>query len=74
MVDIEQGSMARIKIRTDLGMDAAGTATLFAGLLVSTCHAVHIGRGSAQVGEIALEVGHLHHLPDFPENALLRTA
>ena len=34
-------------------------------------HAVHIGRRSAQVAEIALESVHLHHLLHLAQNALL---
>ncbi len=62
MVNVEQTAVVGIKVRTDLRMDATGTATLLTGIKVTAVHAVHIGRWTAEVGEVTLEVGHLDHL------------
>ena len=62
MIDVEQGLMVRVEVRTYLGMDTTGSATFLTGIEVASVHAVHIGRWAAKVGEIALEVGHLDNL------------
>ena len=54
--------MVGVEVGTDLRMDAAGALATFAGIEVSAVHAVHVGRGSAEVAEIALEIGHLDDL------------
>lgn len=55
-------------------MDAAGSLAFLTCLDVTSFHAVHIGRGTAEVREITFEVRHLHHLPDFPQDTLLGAA
>ena len=62
MIDVEQSAMVGIEVRTDLRMDAAGTSALLTGLEIAPMHAVHVGRGSTEVGEVTFEVGHLHDL------------
>ena len=62
MIDVEQATVVGVEVRTDLGMYAAGAATLLTSVEVAAMHAIHIGRRTAEVGEVALEVGHLHHL------------
>lgn len=62
MIDVEQTSMAGVKVGTDGRMDATGPTALLAGSLVASSHTVHIGRGPSEVGEVTLEVGHGHHL------------
>ena len=62
MIDVEQWLMIGVEVRTYLGMDTTGSATLLTGIEVTSVHAVHIGRRTAKVGEIALEVGHLNNL------------
>ena len=73
MVDIQQGTVVRIEVRTYLRMDTAGTLAFLTSLDVTSFHAVHIGRRSSEVREVPFEVGHLHYLFDFLENTLLRT-
>ena len=73
-VDVEQLGMTGVEVRADLRMDAAGTSALLTGILVAPVHAVHVGRGSAEVGEVAFEVGHLDDLLHLFQNALLRAA
>ena len=74
MVDVEQLAVVGVEVRTDLRLDATGSAAFLTGVLVAPRHTVHIGRGSTEVGEIALEVGHLHHLLHLAQDALLRAA
>ena len=66
--------MVGVEIRAYLRMDATGTTAFLAGIEVAPVHAVHIGRGSSEVGEVALEVGHLDDLLYFLEDALFRAA
>ena len=62
--------MVSIEIQTDLRMDAAGTATFLAGVLIAARHAVHVCRRPAEIGEVAFEVGHLDDLLHLAEDAL----
>jgi len=62
VVDVEQSGVAGVEVRTDLRMYAAGSPALLAGVDVAAMHAVHIGRRSAEVAEVALEVGHVDDL------------
>ena len=55
-------------------MDAAGTLAAFAGSMIAAMHAIHVGRRSAQVAEVAFEVGHLNDLPYLSQYAFLGTA
>ena len=73
-VDVEQGTVVGIQVRTNLRMDTAGSLAFLTRLDVTSFHAVHIGRGTAEVREITFEVRHLHHLPDFPQDTLLGAA
>ena len=70
-VDVDKSTVVGIEVRTDGGMYAAGTGTALACLLVASAHAIHVGRRSAEVGEIAFEVGHLSHLLHLAQYALL---
>jgi hypothetical protein len=62
-----------VEIGADVGVDARGALAYFAGALVAAGHAVHVGRGAAKVGEIALEVGHLDDLFHFAQDAFFRS-
>ena len=73
-VDVEEFRVVGVEVRTDLRMDAAGTAAFLAGVLIAARHAVHVCRGSAEVGEVAFEVGHLDDLLHLAEDALFRAA
>ena len=61
-IDVEQRTVVGVKVRTYLRMDATGSLALLASLDVAPFHAVHVGRGSTEVGEIATEIGHLGDL------------
>ena len=74
MIDIEQLAVVGVEVRTYLRLDATGAAAFLTGVLVAPRHAVHIGRGASEVGEIALEIRHLHHLLHLAEDALLGAA
>ena len=52
-------------------MDARRSLAPFTNVLVAAFHAVHVGRGAAEVTQISFEVGQKHHLAYFFENALL---
>ena len=62
MVDIQQGRVVGVQIRTDLRMDAGRTLAFLTGKEVTTMHAVHVGRRTAQIAEVAFEVIHLGYL------------
>ena len=55
-VDVEQGPVVGVEVGTDGGGQARGLATYGAETGVAAVHTVHIGRRTAQVGEIAFEV------------------
>lgn len=74
MIDVEQLAHVGVEVGAYLGMDARRTRTLFASLMVAPMHAVHVGRGSAKVAQIALEIGHLCDEFHFFEDALLAPA
>ena len=74
MIDFKQRSVVGYEIRTNLRIDARGTFAHSTSLRVLAVHSIHIGRGSAKVGQIALEVGHFYHLLHLFYDALLRTA
>ena len=74
MIDFKQRSVVGYEIRTNLRIDARGTLAHSTRLWILAVHSIHIGRGSAKVGQIALEVGHFYHLLHLLYYALLRTA
>ena len=62
MIDIQQFLMVGVEVGANLRMDTTGTLALLAGIEILAMHAVHIGRGSSQIGEITFEIRHLYHL------------
>ena len=74
MIDVEQLAVVGVEVGTDLRMDATGPPALLAVALVASAHAVHIGRGTAEVGEVAFEVGHPDDLFHLFQDALLGAA
>ena len=62
-VDVDEARVVGVEVGTDLGMDAAGPLAALTGGEVAAVHAVHVGRGAAEVAEVAFEVGHLDDLP-----------
>ena len=73
-VDVDELGVVGVEVGTDLGMYAAGSLAPFAGGVVAAVHAVHVGRGSAEVAEVAFEVGHLDDLLHLAQYALLGAA
>ena len=71
MVDVEQGGVVGVEVLADVRMDARGAFALVANVEVFAVHGVHICRWTAQVAEIALEVGELCDGLDLFENAFL---
>ena len=71
MVDFEQSGMVCFKVRADFRIHAAGPLAVFTRPLVSACHAVHVGRRPAEVGQVAFEIGHFHHLLHLLQDAFL---
>lgn len=70
-VDFQEARVVGVKIRAYLRMDATGAFAFFAGVDVAPVHPVHVCRWSSQVGEIAFEVVHLHHLSHFLQDTFL---
>lgn len=74
MVDVEQLLVAGVEVWTDLGMDAGGALAVLAGLEIAPVHAVHIGRRTSEVAEVAFEPGHLNDLAHLAQDVLLGPA
>ena len=74
VVDVEQGPVVGVQVGAYLGMDARGALALLAQFLVGAVHAIHVGTRSAQITQIALEVGQLHDGLHFLQDAFLASA
>ena len=74
VIDVEQGRVVGVQIGAYLRMNARGALAPLAGFQVLAMHAVHVGRRSAQVAQVALEVGQLAHFVHFFQDALFRAA
>lgn len=57
MVDVEQGGMVGVEVGAHLRMDARRAFAFVANVEVLAVHGVHIGGRTAQVAQIAFEVG-----------------
>ena len=57
--------MICIQVLTDHGRDTRRLLAFGTDLRIQPFHAVHIGRGSAQITQIAFEVRHLGDRLDF---------
>ena len=66
--------MVSIEVGTHLWVDTTGSLTLLADVQVVAVHAIHVGRWSTQIGQITLEVVHLHDLLHLVDDALFRAA
>jgi len=71
MVDFKQSGMVCFKVRTDFRIHTAGAFAVLACPLIPACHAVHVGRRPAEVGQVAFEIGHFHHLLHLLQDAFL---
>lgn len=69
MVDVEELGVVGVEVAADVGIDAGGTFALVAKVEVAAVHGIHVGRGSAEVAEVAFEVGQLGDGLDFAEDA-----
>ena len=74
VVYLEQLRVVGVEVGAHLRMDTRRTFADGARLWVVAVHTVHIGRRTTEVGEVALEVGHLYHLLHLLHDATLRTA
>ena len=63
--------MIDIQVGTHFRMDTRWTFAFFAYFHIDTMQVVHVGRRSAQVTQIAFEIGLLSNLSDFLQNGLL---
>lgn len=59
LVDLEQARMVVVEIRAGGGMQTAGAQAFATFFEVAAAHGIHVGAGSAEVADIALEVRHL---------------
>ena len=66
--------MVGIQVGTYLRINTTGTLAFLTGLEITSVHAVHVGRRTTQIAEIALESVHLHDLLHLAQNALLGAA
>ena len=69
-VDVEQGLVVCIEVGAYSGTDARGAFAATAYVAVFAVHHVHVGRRTAEVGEVAFESRHLYHLFHFAHDAL----
>ncbi len=67
-VYVEERPVVGVEVAARQGMQARGPEATRALLLVASAHAVHVGRGAAEVAYIALEIGHTCHLTGFADN------
>ena len=56
IVEVDKRTMVGLEVFTYSGLDAAISWTLLTKRLVLSRHAVHIGRGTAEVGDDTIEV------------------
>lgn len=68
LIEAEQAGVVGIHVLTDLWEDAGGAGALLAQLDIAPPHSVHIGGGSAEVGEIALEAREFRDKLDLAED------
>ena len=73
-VEVEEEPVVGVEVTAGGGMEARGATAALAEGAVAAAHAVHVGRGSAEVAEVALEVGHLRHGTHLAQDALLAAA
>lgn len=71
VVNVEQGTVIGVEVGAGLGMQARRATAQFAALQIASVHAIHVGAGSAQVADVALEVGHACDLLYLAHDGLL---
>ena len=74
MVNLQQLAVVGIEVRTNLRVHARWALAHLARLLVLAMHAVHVGRRTAQVAQIALEIRHFYDFLHLFQDALLASA
>ena len=72
-IQIEQWAMVVIEIWADLRVKARWTHTLGAQRLILATQAIHICRWTTDIGNCAVEVGHLGYSLNLPHNRSLAT-
>ncbi len=60
-VEFEQRTVVVVQVGAHARVEARGAPAPGAERAVAAAHAVHVGRGAADVGEVALESGHAGH-------------
>ena len=60
-VDLDKRMVVGVEVLADAGLQASGSGTFLTESLVLSLHAVHIGRWTSQVADVAFEVLHLGH-------------
>ena len=71
VVDFKQCCVVAVHVRTDCRVDARRALALAADAQILAMHSVHVGRRTAEVGQIAFEVGHLNNLLHLAQDAFL---
>lgn len=72
MIDVEQAGEIRVKVGTDLWVDARRPLAVLTGFLVAPTHAIHVGRRTTEIRDIAFEAIHGDDLTSLAEDARLR--
>ena len=71
-IQVEEGAVVGVEVFADGGVGAGRPSAEPAEVEVASLHAVHVGGGTAEVGDGAPEVGHFTDGPQFPEDGFGR--
>ena len=71
-VEIEQRPVVVVQVGADARVQTRGAPAAGAERAVAAAHAVHVGRGGADVGEVTPEIGHRRDAAHLVENRPLR--
>ena len=74
MIDLQQLAVVGVQVRTNLRVHARWALAHLARLLVLAMHTVHVGRRTAQVAQIALEIRHFYDFLHLSQDAFLASA
>ena len=74
MINLQKLAVVGIEVRTNLRVYTRRALAHFAGFLILAVHSVHVGRRTAQIAQIALEIRHLDDFLHLLQNALLAAA
>ena len=73
LVEFDKRTVVGLEVAAHGGLDATEAGAPFAEFLVAARHAVHVGRGAAEVGDNTVEVGTLNQLVHLAQNRVFGT-